>query len=137
MAVNVYSKNELKKALKTGEKEIYVYGEMAKKLAKLNDSKKLISLLGGLSAAGLGILALAAVSTPITGGASLAVGLPMATHLTGSLGIVEVSLNTTEVTIIMSILGAVGIKVFVEICTKYDVITISSSKLEIKLEKKK
>lgn len=134
MAVNVHSEKELKKALKAGEKEIYVYGEAAKKVAKLNDSKRLVRLLGGLGAAGLSVLALSILATPVSGGASLL--LPaVAAHIT--LGKMGVSLTTSEVLIIAGVVGCVGVKGFEILCTKYDVITINRDNLEIKLEKKR
>lgn len=136
MATKVYSKNELKKALKDGEKEIYVYGEAAKKLAKLNGNKRLIPLLGGLGAAGLSALALAILAAPISGGASLSLGLPFVSYAAITIGEVGGSLSTAEVMIIAALVAYLGVKVIVEICTKYEVITIDKGDLEIKLERK-
>lgn len=134
MAVNVHSEKELKKALKAGEKEIYVYGEAAKKIAKLNKSKRLVQLLGGLGAAGLVVFATSILATPVSGGASLALSMAVADITLGKIGI---SLTTTEVLIIASVVGCVGVRGFEILCTKYDVITINRDNLEIKLEKKK
>lgn len=137
MAKKVYSKNELKKALKDGEKEIYVYGEAAKKLAKLNGNKRLIPLLGGLGAAGLSALALSILAAPISGGASLSLGLPFVSYAVMNIGEVGVSLSATEVMIIATLVAYLGVKFIVEICTKYEVITIDKGDLEIKLERKR
>ena len=135
MAVRVHSKKELQKALKAAEKEIYVYGEAAEKIAKLNRAKKLIPLIGGLGAAGISVLAL---SAPVSGGTSLAAGSALAAHLTAGTAGASLTLSTAEVEIIVGAIVSLGIGVIEAICKNYDVITMHANdgNLMIKLEKK-
>lgn len=138
MAVRVHSKKELQKALKAAEKEIYVYGEAAEKIAKLNRAKKLIPLIGGLGAAGISVLALSALAAPVSGGTSLAAGSALAAHLTAGTAGASLTLSTAEVEIIVGAIVSLGIGVIEAICKNYDVITMHANdgNLMIKLEKK-
>ena len=92
---NVYTKDQLKAAIKANEKVIILHGDLAK---KLRNSKKFAKIAAGVTAA-------SAAAVPFTGGLS-SVGVVVGTGLTiGSL-----TISVTELALILGFtLGVIAL----------------------------
>lgn len=118
----VYTKSELEKALKAGEKEILCKGEVAQTIAKRKKRKKGVAI--GSAALAIGSL----VAIPFTAGASAPGVVAGITGLT----VGSVTLTTVE---LFAILGLVGYGMY----KKYDMVVSYDieGKIEVRLTGKK
>ena len=117
MSITVKTKQELEKAMKNGETEIIVVGELAEKLHK---SKKITKL--GIPA--LAVLTAAIAATPFTGGLSTALGATAVATMTGM-----------EVAVILGVVF-VGISLVIALFKDYEEIEVDMDKRTLKLRKK-
>jgi len=117
MSITVETKEELEKAMKNGEKEIVVIGELAE---KLHNSKKVTKL----GAPAIAALTAAIAAAPFTGGVSTALGVSAIATLTG-----------LEVAVIVGVVF-IGISLLIVIYKDYEEIEVDMDKRILKLRKK-
>ncbi|EGT0013082.1 hypothetical protein ACV3T5_07055 [Clostridium perfringens] len=119
-SIEVTTKNQLKEAVDKNYDEIVVNGELAKKLNKAKNIKKLSGATIGVLAATLSV---GAATAPITGGLSLVAAAPIAA-LTGA-----------DIALIIAV-SFVGLALVTSIYKGYDEIEISKNPWKLKLKKK-
>ena len=118
-SVNVTTKIELEAAMRNGNQEIIVIGNLANKLKKAKNISKLSKVgLGILT----GVLGVAAITAPITGGLSFLSAVPVAA-LTG----IEIAAIITASTL--------GIALVIAIFKGYDEVEFSDGKLILRKKK--
>lgn len=130
MQVTVQTKNDLKKAIENKADTIIITGSLAddvikgQKLAKLD--KIALASLGFTASA----IAAAVATAPVTGGASIAVAVPVAATLAAMTGL--------EIATIIFIC-VMGVSVLWAFYKEYDIIEISVTQgvLTVRFEKKK
>ncbi|KNE85343.1 hypothetical protein [Aggregatibacter aphrophilus] len=117
MSITVETKEELEKAMKNGEKEIVVIGELAEKLHK---SKKVTKF----GAPTIAALTAAIAAAPFTGGISTTLGVSAIATLTG-----------LEVAVIIGVVF-IGISLLIVLYKDYEEIEVDMDKRRLKLRKK-